>query len=150
MVSRRRAHVRGSPSTWSTWGSGALGKWLQVTDAWSSSGLDHDSVARHTALLFTDDTSPCYALRLLGKYSALGQFLRYDNGGIMKRRMLLIGMAVAPLTIALARSGHVAERAGATMSVEELQKNWKMYLAESADVALTTEPLKRSDAEWKQ
>ena len=68
----------------------------------------------------------------------------------MKRRMLLTGMAVAPLTIALARFGHAAERAGATMSVEELQKNWKMYLAESADVVLTTEPLKRSEAEWKQ
>lgn len=68
----------------------------------------------------------------------------------MKRRMLLTGMAVAPLTIALVRSGHAAERAGATMSVEELQKNWKMYLAESADVVLSTEPLKRSEAEWKQ
>jgi peptide-methionine (R)-S-oxide reductase len=101
-------------------------------------------------LLFAGDTSPCYALRLLGKYSALGQFLRHHNGGIMKRRMLLMGMAVAPLTIALGRSGHAAERAGATMSVEELQKNWKMYLAESADVVLNTEPLKRSEAEWKQ
>ena len=88
-------------------------------------------------LLFAGDTSPCYALRLLGKYSALGQFLRHYNGGIMKRRMLLIGMAVAPLTIALVRSGHAAERAGATMSVEELQKNWKMYLAEAADVVLS-------------
>jgi peptide-methionine (R)-S-oxide reductase len=68
----------------------------------------------------------------------------------MKRRMLLTGMVVAPLTIALGRSGHAAERAGATMSVEELQKNWKMYLAESADVVLNTEPLKRSEAEWKQ
>jgi peptide-methionine (R)-S-oxide reductase len=68
----------------------------------------------------------------------------------MKRRMLLTGMVVAPLTIVLARFGHAAERAGATMSVEELQKNWKMYLAESADVVLTTEPLKRSEAEWKQ
>ena len=36
------------------------------------------------------------------------------------------------------------------MSVEELQKNWKMYLTESADVVLSTEPLKRSEAEWKQ
>ena len=36
------------------------------------------------------------------------------------------------------------------MSVEELQKNWKMYLAESADVVLSPEPLKRSEAEWKQ
>jgi peptide-methionine (R)-S-oxide reductase len=85
-----------------------------------------------------------------GKYNVTGQFLRHNNGGIMKRRMLLTGMVVAPLTIALARFGHAAERAGATMSVEELQKNWKMYLAESADVVLSTEPLKRSDAEWKQ
>ena len=59
----------------------------------------------------------------------------------MQRRMLLTGMAVAPLTIALAWSGHAAQRVGATMSVEELQKNWKTYLTESADVVLTTEPL---------
>ena len=65
----------------------------------------------------------------LGKYNVTGQFLRHNNGGIMKRRMLLIGMVVAPLTIVLARPGHAAERVGATMSVEELQKNWKMYLA---------------------
>ena len=68
----------------------------------------------------------------------------------MQRRMLLIGMAVAPLTIALARSGHAAEHVGATMSVEELHKNWKTYLPEAADVVLSTEPLKRSEAEWRQ
>jgi peptide-methionine (R)-S-oxide reductase len=68
----------------------------------------------------------------------------------MQRRLLLIGIVVTPLTIALARSGHAAERVGATMSVEELQKNWQMYLPEAADVVLSTEPLKRSDAEWKQ
>ena len=68
----------------------------------------------------------------------------------MQRRMLLIGMAVAPLTIALARSGHAAEHVGATMSVEELHKNCKTYLPEAADVVLSTEPLKRSEAEWKQ
>src|SRR5262245_30318698 len=97
----------------STWGSGALGKWLQVTGAWSSLVLDHDSMARY-GLLFADDTSPYDALRLLGKYSVLRHFLWHNDGGIMKRRMLLIGMAVAPLTIALARSGHTVERAGAT------------------------------------
>jgi peptide-methionine (R)-S-oxide reductase len=68
----------------------------------------------------------------------------------MQRRLLLIGIVVTPLTIALARSGHAAERVGATMSVEELQKNWQMYPPEAADVVLSTEPLKRSDAEWKQ
>jgi peptide-methionine (R)-S-oxide reductase len=68
----------------------------------------------------------------------------------MKRRTLLKSLAVAPLTMALAQVGRAAERAGGTSSVEELQKNWKEHLAEGADVVLTTEPLKRSDAEWKQ
>jgi peptide-methionine (R)-S-oxide reductase len=69
---------------------------------------------------------------------------------MMKRRILLKSLAVAPFMIALARPGRAAQRAGVTMSVEELQKNWKEYLAEGADVVLTTEPLKRSEAEWKQ
>jgi peptide-methionine (R)-S-oxide reductase len=68
----------------------------------------------------------------------------------MKRRLLLQGLAVASLMIALARPGRAAPREGVTMSVEELHKNWKDYLAEGATVALATEPLKRSEAEWKQ
>jgi peptide-methionine (R)-S-oxide reductase len=68
----------------------------------------------------------------------------------MKRRILLQGLAVAPLMVALARFGGAAQRGGVTVSVEELQKNWKEYLAEGADVALSTEELKRSEAEWKQ
>jgi peptide-methionine (R)-S-oxide reductase len=36
------------------------------------------------------------------------------------------------------------------MTLEELHKNWRDYLAQDADVAPSTEPLKRSDAEWKQ
>jgi peptide-methionine (R)-S-oxide reductase len=68
----------------------------------------------------------------------------------MKRRILLRGLAVAPLTIALARPGRAAQREGVTMSVEELQKNWKDYLTEGADVVLSTEPLQRSEAQWKQ
>ena len=34
--------------------------------------------------------------------------------------------------------------------MEELQKNWKTLLAEGADVAASTEPLKLADAEWKK
>jgi peptide-methionine (R)-S-oxide reductase len=68
----------------------------------------------------------------------------------MKRRMLLKGLAVAPFMIALTRPGGAAPRAGVAMSVEELHKSWKEYLAEGAEVVLTTEPLKRSEAEWKQ
>jgi peptide-methionine (R)-S-oxide reductase len=68
----------------------------------------------------------------------------------MKRRLLLKGLAVAPFMIALTRPGGAAPRAGVTMRVEELQQNWKEYLADGADAVLTTESLKRSDAEWKQ
>jgi peptide-methionine (R)-S-oxide reductase len=35
-------------------------------------------------------------------------------------------------------------------AVEELQRNWKSLLANGADVASSTEPLKLSDAEWKK
>lgn len=71
----------------------------------------------------------------------------------MNRRLLLKSLAVAPFMpfmMTLAQPGRAAQRAGVTMSVEELQKNWKEYLAEGADVVLTTEPFTRSEAEWKQ
>ena len=68
----------------------------------------------------------------------------------MKRRILLKSLAVAPFISALTRSGRAAQHVGVTMSVEELQKTWTEYLAEGADVVLTTEPLKHSEAEWKQ
>ena len=68
----------------------------------------------------------------------------------MKRRTLLQGLVVTPLMVVLARTGSAAQRTGATMSVEALQNNWKEYLAEGADVVLSSEALKRSDAEWKQ
>ena len=68
----------------------------------------------------------------------------------MKRRILLKGLAVAPMTMALAQPGRAAQRAGASMSVETLQKNWQDYLMEGADVVLSTEPLKRSEDEWKK
>ena len=35
-------------------------------------------------------------------------------------------------------------------TVEELQKTWKTLLAEGADVAASSEPLKLADAEWKK
>jgi peptide-methionine (R)-S-oxide reductase len=68
----------------------------------------------------------------------------------MKRRTLLRGLAVAPLMVVLARAKGTAQGGGETMSVETLQKNWQEYLAKGADVALSTEAIKRSDAEWKQ
>ncbi len=67
----------------------------------------------------------------------------------MKRRALLQGLAAAPL-FALFRHGLAAPAGTAPQSVEELQRTWKTLLAEGADVALTTEPLQRSDEEWRK
>ncbi len=68
----------------------------------------------------------------------------------MKRRNLLKGLAAAPYMIVPMWRGLAAQRPDGSVSVEELQKNWKELLAEDADVALTTEPLKRSEEEWKK
>jgi peptide-methionine (R)-S-oxide reductase len=68
----------------------------------------------------------------------------------MKRRILLKGLASAPLlAVPVWRAWATAPAHGA-VNVEELQKNWKEYLAKGADVALTAEPLKRSNEEWKK
>ena len=68
----------------------------------------------------------------------------------MKRRNLLKGLVAAPLLMAPAWRGWAAETARGAASVAELQKNWKDFLAQGADVALTTAPLKRSNEEWKK
>lgn len=68
----------------------------------------------------------------------------------MKRRLLLEGLAAAPLALGLARTGLAGDRAGAKVSVDALQSSWKDFLADGADVALTTEPLERSNTEWKK
>ncbi|MCR4302342.1 MAG: peptide-methionine (R)-S-oxide reductase MsrB [Sulfuricaulis sp.] len=68
----------------------------------------------------------------------------------MKRRHLLKGLVAAPLLIAPVWRGWAAPPARGTAGVEELQKNWKDFLAQGADVALTTEPLKRANEEWKK
>ena len=68
----------------------------------------------------------------------------------MQRRTLLKSLVGAPFIMMLTRPGRAEQQTGVTMSIEELQKNWKEYLAEGADVVLTTEPLQRSAEEWKQ
>ena len=68
----------------------------------------------------------------------------------MKRRNLLKGLAAVPLLAAPVWRGWAAPPARGPVSVEELQRNWKDLLAQGADVALTTEPLKRSNEEWKK
>jgi peptide-methionine (R)-S-oxide reductase len=68
----------------------------------------------------------------------------------MKRRNLLKGLVAAPFLIAPVWRGWAATPSRGAVSVEELQKHWKDFLAQGADVALTTEPLKRSNEEWKK
>ncbi len=68
----------------------------------------------------------------------------------MKRRIWLKRLVAAPLMMALARTGLAGSRAEAKVSVDELQSNWKDFLADGADVARTAEPLERSNAEWKK
>lgn len=66
----------------------------------------------------------------------------------MKRRSVLKGLATAPFFLVPAwRTGAVPADPA---DIEALQQNWKAFLAEGADVALSTEPLKRPNEEWKR
>ncbi|MHB8715024.1 MAG: peptide-methionine (R)-S-oxide reductase MsrB [Sulfuricaulis sp.] len=68
----------------------------------------------------------------------------------MNRRNLLKGLAVVPLlAVPLWRAG-AATPAHGTASVAQLQNSWKDLLAPGADVALTTAPLQRTNAEWQK
>ncbi|MFZ5555311.1 MAG: peptide-methionine (R)-S-oxide reductase MsrB [Pseudomonadota bacterium] len=68
----------------------------------------------------------------------------------MNRRNVLKGMAAAPLALLLAHHGIAAPQPGGAINVQDLQNNWKGLLAENADVTLSREPLKLSEAEWKK
>jgi peptide-methionine (R)-S-oxide reductase len=67
----------------------------------------------------------------------------------MDRRNWLRGLAVLSLA-GFARTGVGQQPAKGAVKVEDLQKNWKALLADGADVATSTEPLKLSDDEWKK
>ncbi len=67
----------------------------------------------------------------------------------MIRRNLLKGLAAFSL-MGVAATGWGQKAAKGAVKVEELQKNWKMLLADGADVATTTEPLKLENAEWRK
>ena len=68
----------------------------------------------------------------------------------MDRRSALKVLATTPLA-GLAGSWFARPAyAKGEKAVEELQKNWKALLAEGADVATSTEPLKLSNDEWKK
>src|SRR5262245_21774996 len=67
----------------------------------------------------------------------------------MKRRSFLHGLSLAALGFALPSRAHAAQ-VDSMKAVEELQKTWKTLLADGADVATSTAPLKRANAEWKK
>jgi len=67
----------------------------------------------------------------------------------MRRRGFLTALAAIPLGWGLAQRGFAAAALTAK-SVNEMQQNWMRLLAPGADVATTTAPLTKTDAEWKQ
>ncbi|HKA40055.1 MAG TPA: peptide-methionine (R)-S-oxide reductase MsrB [Burkholderiales bacterium] len=69
----------------------------------------------------------------------------------MTRRSLLQGLLTGGLWSALTGRGEAAQAQVRDMKgVEELQKNWKSYLAEGYKAPLPTEPLKLSKEEWRK
>jgi peptide-methionine (R)-S-oxide reductase len=69
----------------------------------------------------------------------------------MTRRGLLQGMLAAGLWNALTGRGDAAQpQVKNVKGVTELQKNWKVYLAESFKAPLPSEPLKLSKDEWRK
>ena len=66
----------------------------------------------------------------------------------MTRRTLLKSLAGVPLLAAL-RDAPAASPAD-MKAVEALQRDWKALLADGADVTLSREPIKRTEAEWRK
>jgi peptide-methionine (R)-S-oxide reductase len=65
----------------------------------------------------------------------------------MKRRSLLKALLAAPLAVAAARAQ--AQKKGLAM-VEELQQNWKTYLAAGTPTPSADEPLSLAKDEWRK
>jgi peptide-methionine (R)-S-oxide reductase len=69
----------------------------------------------------------------------------------MTRRDLLQGMLAAGLWNALAGTSGAAQPQVKDMKgISELQKNWRIYMAEGYKAPLPTEPLKLSKEEWRK
>jgi len=70
----------------------------------------------------------------------------------MKRREFIRLMAFAPLGMAAGGRAiySMAAEAKGGKSLEGIRNNWKALLPKGAKVALSTEPLRRSNEEWKR
>ena len=67
----------------------------------------------------------------------------------MTRRGLLQGLLAAGVWGAVGGRGNAAQPAS-MKAVEDLQKNWKMLLADGAKIPSPTEPLKLTNEEWRK
>jgi peptide-methionine (R)-S-oxide reductase len=67
----------------------------------------------------------------------------------MKRRKILQVLTALPLLAAGIRPLFAAAAAGEAR-LTEIQQNWKKLLARDADVAESTAPIQKTEAEWKQ
>ncbi len=67
----------------------------------------------------------------------------------MERRSFLKGLSLTALVFGLPARTRAAQ-AASMKEIEQLQKNWKMLLADGADIATSAETLKRTNAEWKK
>ncbi len=67
----------------------------------------------------------------------------------MRRRLFLQVLPAVPLAWTVAQEVFAAA-AAETKSVSDIQQNWARFLAPGADVATTTAPITKTDAEWKQ
>jgi peptide-methionine (R)-S-oxide reductase len=65
----------------------------------------------------------------------------------MRRRQFVTALPAISLGLALARPGYAALAGG--KSINDIQQNWMRLLAPGADVATSTAPVTKTDAEWK-
>lgn len=70
----------------------------------------------------------------------------------MKRREFLSFLAAFPLVMSQAERARAESPAdaGGGESLEKIRGNWQSLLARGADVTLSTDPIQKSTAEWKQ
>lgn len=70
----------------------------------------------------------------------------------MNRRKFVTNLFATSVLAGVVGRAHGAKSADAAgdKALEEIRKNWKLLLAQGADVTLSTEPLKKPDAEWKK
>lgn len=67
----------------------------------------------------------------------------------MGRRAFIIGLALASSILGLPAHAWVAQ-AVSMKAVDDLQNNWKMLLADGAELATSAAPLNHPDKEWRK